>query len=470
LKTTNGWAQSCATFCSTVTANIARKNFWINNKQNEMNKKPHPLLTINRISWIPIAAICIISCLLLLFISCNNNPTHSTQRQLIPFQKDKLWGYCNYNKEEVIKPMFTSVGFFSEGLACVSVEKGKDWVFGFIDTSGNFVIEPEFDIPTVGAKYRNGLAIVNKNQKYKLIDKLGQIQIEADYIDFDQIKNWYTVMPLSDGGLDYYDTNFRKINNRALKDFPVFGFSEGWAAVKYYGEDEYVFVNQNFKQVLPKRFAWAGNFDKGRALVWDGRKYFFIDKNGNLLFMPPYEQVEIYSEGLAPVAVRAGDKYAWGFIDETGNVVIKLQFDIVSNFSEDLATVWIDDKKGYIDKTGQLVIPAIYDNRGGQNYSNFKNGRAMIVKNGFVGVIDRSGQEIIPFEYKALNLQENGWYLANKDQFYGFIDSEGVEVIPFKYIASEDFKDGYAKVRLFTNSKTIEGYIDTSGKEYFVDD
>ncbi|MEO0020342.1 MAG: WG repeat-containing protein [candidate division WOR-3 bacterium] len=56
--------------------------------------------------------------------------------------------------------------------------------------------------------------------------------------------------------------------------------------------------------------------------------------------------------GLFPVKVK--DK--WGYIDKTGNLVINPQFDDAWSFSEGLAVVQIGDKLGYIDKTGNLVI------------------------------------------------------------------------------------------------------------------
>ena len=54
-----------------------------------------------------------------------------------------------------------------------------------------------------------------------------------------------------------------------------------------------------------------------------------------------------------------------GFKDkETGKVVIEAKYDRIYPFTEEegLAAVKIDDKCGYIDKTGKVVIDLIYDN------------------------------------------------------------------------------------------------------------
>jgi hypothetical protein len=59
-----------------------------------------------------------------------------------------------------------------------------------------------------------------------------------------------------------------------------------------------------------------------------------------------------FSEGLA--GVGSGKKY--GFIDKTGNMVIPLQDNLGSRgFSEGPAGVTVGNKWGFIDKTGKMV-------------------------------------------------------------------------------------------------------------------
>ena len=53
------------------------------------------------------------------------------------------------------------------------------------------------------------------------------------------------------------------------------------------------------------------------------------------------------------------DKY--GFIDKTGNEVVPCKYDIASDFREGLAIVEMNGKRGYIDKTGREVTPVKYD-------------------------------------------------------------------------------------------------------------
>ena len=65
-----------------------------------------------------------------------------------------------------------------------------------------------------------------------------------------------------------------------------------------------------------------------------------------------------FCEGLAPVM---DDNEKWGFIDKTGKLVIPCKWNGVESFSEGLAVVLDDNWKwGFIDKTGKLVIPCIW--------------------------------------------------------------------------------------------------------------
>ena len=66
---------------------------------------------------------------------------------------------------------------------------------------------------------------------------------------------------------------------------------------------------------------------------------------------------EISGGSLHPVIVDGET----GFIDGTGEVVLPPQFDQARDFSEGLAAVRIGDRWGYIDETGKRVIPLLYE-------------------------------------------------------------------------------------------------------------
>jgi hypothetical protein len=164
----------------------------------------------------------------------------------------------------------------------------------------------------------------------------------------------------------------------------------------------------------------------------------------------------------------------WGYIDKTGRLIIPFRFDNAGNFSEDLAAVVIKERTGYIDKTGKFIIPP-------QSYlgHSFSEGLAMVVVshenqqrpyNVFeYGYIDKTGKMVIPLKkahgvkwlsFYAKTLAFSEGLAGTGNEKMGFIDKTGRLVIPRRYNHVEAFSAGLAAVRL----KERFGYIDRSGK------
>ena len=167
-----------------------------------------------------------------------------------------------------------------------------------------------------------------------------------------------------------------------------------------------------------------------------------------------YDWKGYYSEGLA--AVELNGKY--GFIDKSGNEVIPLEYDNVHFFYDGRARVQLNRKYGFIDKSGNKITPLKY------NYAeDFYDGLAPVGLNGKYGFIDKSGNEVIPCKYDGFltNSFSNGPVPVKLNGKYGFMDKSGNVVIPFKYDWANVFSNGRAKVKL--NGE--EFYIDKNGNK-----
>ncbi len=129
-----------------------------------------------------------------------------------------------------------------------------------------------------------------------------------------------------------------------------------------------------------------------------------------------------FQEGLMPVLTDNG----WNYINESGNIVDlnKGRFSYVYPFFEGLAAVIdFEDKAGYIDISGEIVIPCQFEScelHGSVYTGYFNNGAAPILKvessaafnedyssdqnTIFIGKVDKKGSIIQ--EYKQVNLWE----------------------------------------------------------------
>ena len=85
--------------------------------------------------------------------------------------------------------------------------------------------------------------------------------------------------------------------------------------------------------------------------------------------------------------IKQNDKY--GYIDKTGKVVIEPQYERASDFSEGLAAIAVEKKWGYIDTTGKTVIEPQFDAAG-----KFTDDLAPVKVEKKTGYIDKTGKYI----------------------------------------------------------------------------
>ena len=83
-------------------------------------------------------------------------------------------------------------------------------------------------------------------------------------------------------------------------------------------------------------------------------KYGFINKSGEIVIQPKFNDAFHFKEGLAAVQKRK----KWGFIDKTGKFIIKPKFDLVPScgFHNGLVLV-VKKRKGWfvIDREGNYI-------------------------------------------------------------------------------------------------------------------
>jgi hypothetical protein len=113
----------------------------------------------------------------LLIFSCNKNSAVINRgMSLFPIIYEGKYGFIDSSGNVIIEPQFLAVGGFTEGLAFARI-KGT---YGYIDFTGEFVIPPQFDYAT---PFSEGIAIVYSDGKPFYIDLKGQKVFESEYAD-----------------------------------------------------------------------------------------------------------------------------------------------------------------------------------------------------------------------------------------------------------------------------------------------
>ena len=115
-----------------------------------------------------------------------------------------------------------------------------------------------------------------------------------------------------------------------------------------------------------------------------------IDIYGNVILPCKYQTVFRNwdnNDGLIGVENYDGK---WGFFNtKTNSFTIPLEYDnMLSEFFEGLVCVERNDKYGFLNKEGNVVIPFIYDKA-----SDFSEGFAVVKRYGKYGYVDRYGHD-----------------------------------------------------------------------------
>ena len=382
-----------------------------------------------------LAAIFLIS---VLFIAAVQKPAPGP---LYLYERDDLYGYMDRQGYIVIGPQYRIAKQFREGLAGVVRMDGNTFEYvDYIDNQGRTVIsDNRFHASKPGwfDSFHEGIAIVDTDTRWSgqlLIDKRGRLVTDRvfkrsiftfseGYAACSNLLPYAAPVPGSERMIraSYLNTEGELATEKWFNE--TRSFSNGLAVVgrwkdgdiRFFASDkQYAVINRDFQLVTDYRFEEAGSYRDGRLAVMMGGKWGYIDGQGNQLIAckyDPYNGVEggqylsipeplelflrdadtlglyDFSEGLASIYQDG----KWGYINTSGELVIPLQFELARPFSEGLAAVKQDGKWGFIDQTGKVMISPQYD-----YVLNFQDGLAVVgdQDGSYKCYIDQDGQKI----------------------------------------------------------------------------
>lgn len=287
---------------------------------------------------------------------------------------------------------------------------------------------------------------------------------------------------------DFYDHTGKKLNTESY--YSVVNFSDGIAALQVSSTSVPHLADKNFNKIKDLYTYFQGPYSEGLAYAHNGQgtmisyldkkglevfsvaakegsrclgglisvkdktdRYYLINKTGKQVNSKTWEEIGIFSDGLALVK----DNSKWGYIDAQGNKVIDTKFDIASGFTKGAAVVKLNDKFFLINKKGEPINNTKYEAAGTPD-----NGTFPVQKDKLIGLIDSKGNTIIDFKqtYASLLYMSEDRVWASKDGKWGLLDDTGKALTEFIYDGANYFKNGYSVVLL--NDKY--GLINKAGK------
>lgn len=322
-----------------------------------------------------------------------------------------LWGLIDFQGNWMISPAQSGAGSFNDGIAkstnlayfidkkgnklveftddrqeaseglvsfVIVDPKTKKEKWGFKNTSGKVIIQPQFD--TVG-KFVEGLAVVEKNGKLGMINKQNKLVVPYKYFYISDMKDGVAIVSNDRYYKGLIDKNGKEIVKPQYDD--MFTFEYGRAVVKKNGK--YGYIDKSGKVKIKIEYMDAFSFTPnsgGVAIVADKSNEFVIDVNGKKLTKLNYDVTSDFYDRVAPFIDGKSKAQLHGLLDSKGTIVLKPTYDGIEAFSEGLARVKKDGMFGFIDTKGKLVFPLIYNNA-----LEFKNGYAQVNYNGKWGYI-----------------------------------------------------------------------------------
>lgn len=379
--------------------------------------------------------------------------------------------------EDCYKPkvtlLYDYVGCAREGLSIV--EKDNKW--GFVDKQGKEVIPLIYD------------AVIDFKQGYASVKPAG----ENTYIDIDKTGKKVTIPP-------YYDDSYEKADRRLAgisdnepfddlsNDYPsdkenvkilcypnynkchamnrrgkiLVSLQAGYEEIDDFSNDGLARVRKNNKwgfvsklgeEVIPVKYDRANAFSEGLTMVGQKNTYYIIDENGEIITTLTFDLDEFGYFNNGKITVEKDKKV--GVIDKYGKIIIPIEYNNIFELSDNSYRVEKDNKAGIINQNGKTIISIEYD-----EIDDFSQNLTIVTKDGKKGIINKQGEIIIPIEYDEIDSFSKNLTIVTKDEKKGLINTQGKIILPIEYQEISMLEEDLAKIQ--KNGKW--GFINKQGK------
>ncbi len=279
-----------------------------------------------------------------------------------------------------------------------------------------------------------------KNSKGKygfLAENDSTYNVKYIYDDVSRFQGGYASVTIN-GNSFLIDKNFR-IRSHNINKYEIHSsFHDGLAKIKDKTTGKWGFIDINGEIVIPCRFDAADNFSEGICVVekfdnpsrspyYQTWKSALINKKGDLITDYIFDlNLGEFEDGYIEMSREINGHSKMSLIDSKGNPLpgFNWDYDQIRYFRDGLARFMDNNKFGFLNREGKIVVPPIYD-RAYYFYDGFACvGKHIDGKTKF-GCINTEGIVVIPFIYDEEFFFQNGVALVQKDKQIGLIDTFG---------------------------------------------
>lgn len=214
------------------------------------------------------------------------------------------------------------------------------------------------------------------------------------------------------------------------------------------------FMNHHGDVVIPSNFQEVRDFNDSLAAYRHNYLWGYINQAGTEIIKPKYMQAHSFSNQLARVVTTDGRTL---YIDPFGKSAFDLHCSKAGNFSNNRAPIWKNNKVGYINSLGKVVINPKYDDG-----NEFYLGTAIVKIKDKFGLIDPYGKFLLKPEYDLIYIEKDSkdnLYLLKKNGLVGYYNLSSEEFLPITYDDGQPFFHHSAVVK----KDSLYGVINKKG-------
>lgn len=256
----------------------------------------------------------------------------------------------------------------------VEMEKSSGDQMGLVDTHGNIILEPLYEIE----KYEDLDYFVYKDEK----GNCGVINSRGENLS--AFLNYTAIQPAITGDYFFVQGKNKKqgicdLNGKIVIDTTY------WAVAEYDPEEKCAWVV--FK-APPVKYQYESSAEYHLEKV----KFGLVDSTGKILLPAIYDfPASVY---IGKTVVSKDNK--WGVITKTGKTILPFEYNHIY-WEEDILVINKNDKYGLASSNGKIITEPVYEHIG-----EFTNGFARVDIGNEQGIINTKGQYIIPLAEDAL--------------------------------------------------------------------
>ncbi|MEM1123922.1 MAG: WG repeat-containing protein, partial [Bacteroidota bacterium] len=355
-----------------------------------------------------------------------------------------------------------------------------DQKWGLIDTSGQIVVTPQYDL--IGTPQQFGYTFSQSNGKLGLLNVAGKAMLPTQYDDIAIIdSNFFRV------------TEARKdkiINTQSNAILSADKFTEikviTPTILAYAINGQYGCINEQGEVLLPTSYNDISLFKNRYLQLHRGKHRGLATFDGKVILEPIADQFEYHSDSL--IFYQKG--VLWGALDDFGNHLITPQYSSYKAINQRLFKLerfgefWLYDKQsqkviskqpqqdfyhfsnqyiktrrgnkfGIIDYAGRTILENQYE-----VLHPFSSEAFCVEQAGKWGIIGQNGQQILPYQYDYISPIRSGRSLLKKGALFGLADEKGTLLLPAVYTKINISKD---KIKAFKGEKWTLFYFDDAG-------